>query len=370
VDRGRDPAEYLGSGDAWRDFCRELERAGAEILRETAPKAPIDLAEGHRYLARMLRAAFEQVVEAGDAAKPWLFGSLHETLKSGWDNPDNHHTNAYISGAHDYRVWGRRGEAQITSFAVYGGSLGREGGRRTVAFKELDEFEVLPDGCFELFLSPRPQPRNWLPTAPDATTLMVRETFWDKPRGRRAELQIERLGGAPPEPLTPAFVVSAFARSLRYVASSSRLFFDLADQWRARPNTFFPGDPALAASTLGIPNQFYASGWWRLAPGEAIALDFTPPACRYWGFALSDYWGGSFDYRYWQVHTNQRRAVTRPGGSVRIAIAPRDPGLAGVNWLDTAGHAEGVWTLRFLAAAAHPLPRVRVLPFDELAGIA
>ena len=370
MDRGRDPAEYLGSGDAWRDFCRELEAAGAEILRDGAPRSPLDLAEGHRYLARMLRAAFEQILEAGDAAQPWLFGSLHETLKSGWDNPDNHHTNAYIGGAHEYRLWGRRGDAHLTSFAVYGGSLGREGGRRTVAFKTLEEFEVAPDGRFEIFLSPRPRPRNWLPTAPDATTLMVRETFWDKPRERRAELHIERLGGAPPEPLSPAFVVSAFARSLRFVLQSSRLFFDLADRWRARPNTFFPSDPALAASTLGVPNQFYASGWWRLGAGEAIVLDVLPPACRYWSFVLSDYWGGSFDYRYWQVHVNQRRARLRRDGSLRIAIAASDPGLADVNWLDPAGHAEGVWTLRWLEADSHPLPAVRVLPLGALAGLA
>jgi hypothetical protein len=174
VDRGRDPVEYLGSGDAWRDFCRELAEAGAEVLRETAPGAPIDLAEGHRTLTRMLRAACEQIVEGGDAAKPWLFASLHETLKSGWDNPDNHHTNAYISGA--------------------------------------------------------------------------------------------------------------------------------------------------------------------------------------------------YDYRYWQVHTNQKRAISRPDGSVRMVVSHRDPGLPDLNWLDTAGHAEGVWTVRWLEAASHPLPRVRVVRFADLGG--
>ena len=206
-------------------------------------------------------------------------------------------------------------------------------------------------------------------TPPDATTLMVRETFWEKSRERRAELQIERLAGPPPEPLAPAFVVSAFARSLRFVLQSSRLFFDMADQWRERPNAFFPSDPALAASTLGIPGQFYGSGWWRLGPGEAIVLDFVPPACRYWGLVLSDYWGGSFDYRYWRIHVNQRSAVPRPDGSVRIAIAARDPCLPAVNWLDPAGHAEGVWTLRLLEADAHPLPQVRVLPVAALAAL-
>ena len=36
---------------------------GADIFRELAPKAPIDLAEGHRYLARMVRFGLEHIME-------------------------------------------------------------------------------------------------------------------------------------------------------------------------------------------------------------------------------------------------------------------------------------------------------------------
>ncbi|MEZ4293182.1 MAG: DUF1214 domain-containing protein [Myxococcota bacterium] len=366
MDTSRDPYEYLRSGDAWRDYCAGLAEAGQDLFRELAPDAPIDLADGHRYLARMVRFGLEHILEGGDPRLPVFFPSLCETQKSGWDNPDNHHTNAYISGAHEYRVRGRRGACETMSFAVYGGSLGREGGRRTVAFVDLADLEVGPDGRFEILLGQQARPGNWIPTADDATTLMVRETFSRKSEQERSTLHIECLSDDPPPPLTPDFVVHAFRRALRFLRGSSRTFFDIVDAWVPTPNVFHEGDREQAASTLGIPNQYYRSGWWECAEDRALVLDVVPPACRYWGLALCDYWGASFDYRYWNVHVNHRTACTRPDGSVRIVIAHRNPGLAATNWLDTAGHDRGVWTLRWLEADGDPCPTVREVAFEEL----
>ena len=59
----------------------------------------------------------------------------------------------------------------------------------------------------------------------------------------------------------------------------------------------------------------------------------TPPECRYRSLSLCDYWGASFDYRYWNIHVNNDTAFVRPDGSVRIVIAHRNPGLAGINFL-------------------------------------
>ena len=59
MDMGRDPYEYLRSGDAWRDYCAELAEAGQDLVRELAPDSPIDVADGHRYLARMVRFGLE-----------------------------------------------------------------------------------------------------------------------------------------------------------------------------------------------------------------------------------------------------------------------------------------------------------------------
>ena len=369
MDRSRDPEEYLRSGDAWIDYCEGLKEAGADVFRELAPNAPIDLAEAHRYLARMVRFGLEHIMEAGDPRLPVFFPSLCEVQKSGWDNPDNHHTNAYISGAYDYRVSGRLGSAHYMSFAVYGGSLGREGGRSTVAYVKIEDLEVAPDGSFEIILSQQPHPGNWIPLSDEATTLMVREIFWRKLEGERAVLKIECLSEQPPPELTPDFVVNAFRRSLRFMRGSAKIFFDLADQRVPTPNVVHVGSKATASSTLGIPDQLYKGGWWKCRPDEALVMDVTPPECRYWGFALGDYWGGSFDYRYWNIHVNKETAVYRADGSLRFVIAHRDPGLADANWLDTAGHDGGFWNLRWMEPVEDRLPTLRLVKFSELASL-
>ena len=369
MDMSRDPVEYLASGDAWADYCEGIKQGGQDLFRERAPRSPIDLADGHRYLARMVRFGLEQILEAGDPRLPALLPSLCETQKSGWDNPDNHHTNAYINGAYDYRVSGRKGDCHVMSFAVYGGSLGRDGGRRTVAFKDIEDLEVDADGRFEILLSQSEQPGNWIPLADDATTLMVRETFSRKLEQERSVLRIECLSDEPPPELTPDFIVNALRRSIRFMRGSSKAFFDIVDEWVPSPNVFHEGNPEQAASTLGIPDQLYNSGWWEVAQDEALVLDLDPPECRYWSLSLCDYWGASFDYRYWNIHVNDRTACFHPDGGVRIVIAHRNPGLANTNWLDTAGHDRGVWTLRFLGASGDHRPIVRRLRFDELGRI-
>lgn len=356
----------LESGKAWSEFCEALSEAGRDLLRPTAPHTPLDLAEGHRYLTHMVRSAFELIVEGGDPAFPQLVPSLHETLKLGWDNPDNLHLNAHIRGEHDYRLWGTRGEAHYVSIAVYGGSYAKGGGT-TVAYVELDDLEVAADGSFELVLSARPVPGNWVKLDGETTTLMIRQTFWDRTREAAGSFRIERLGAeGPPPPLSPEFMTAALGRAARYIRATNRIFFDFADRWRERPNTFVASDEARQAALQGIPGNRMTYGWWKLAPDEAAVIDFTPPPCRYWGFVLSNYWGQSFEDRYRPVHTNAKRARVRDDGSIRLVVAHRDPGLADANWMDTAGHAEGVWNFRWLLADEVLVPEPRILKWSEL----
>jgi hypothetical protein len=318
----------MASGEVWAQFCDELKALGAEILRPTAPKAPVDLAEAHRFLTRMMRSAFELIVESGDAAVPALTVSLHETMKLGWDNPDNIHHNAYVSEAFEYRLSGRRGDAHTVTFAIYGGSYGKgEQGRDTVAFVDLDTLEIAPDGSFEARLSAREQPGNWIRLGPGSTTLMIRQTFWDRRIERPGEFRIERTDAtAPPPPLDPATVAAALRRTTRYLRGSNKLFFDYSDSFfekgvnRSRPAI------RRHAPNQGIPFNQMSSAGWRIEEDEAAVIDFRPPPeCPYWMFVLSNYWGESFDYRHHPIHTNARLATRRPDGSVRLVVAHRDP---------------------------------------------
>jgi len=368
---GVDAYEFLRSGEAWDEFCDALKDRGKDLLRETAPQSPTDIAEAHNYLSQMVRSCFELIMEGGDPARPWLFTSLHETMKIGWDNPDNIHTNARISGEHTYRLSGTRGDAYILSIAIYGGSFGGGGGS-TENFIYVDDYEVEPDGSFELFLSAKEQPRNWVQLTPKSKTLMVRQTFTDRENQAPARLHIERVDEArqPPPPLTPEYVVGAFRRSAAYIRGTNKIFFDWSDLWKTKPNTFWESDDEAAAAQNGVPGQFYASGYWIQEDDEAIVIDIDPPECKYWAIVLSNYWGQSFDYRYRKVDLNMEGAVYRDDGTVRIVQCSRDPGIPGTNWLDTSGHREGIWTLRYLFADEHPLPKPRLLKLDELASLA
>jgi hypothetical protein len=362
-----DAYALLASGAAWDEFCEALKERGKDLLRPTAPKSPLDLAEGHRYLTQMVRSCFELIMEGGDPARPWLFTSLHETMKLGWDNPDNIHTNARLSGEHTYRLWGTRGDAELMSIAIYGGSYSGGGGS-TENFVYVDELEIEPDGTFEAFLSATEQPRNWVRLTPATKTMMVRQTFTDRRHQTPARLQIERIdpNRQPPPPLTPEYVVGALRRSAAYIRGTNEIFFDWSDLWKTKPNTFWESDDEAAAAQQGIPGQFYASGYWMQADDEAIVIDIDPPECRYWAIVLSNYWGQSFDYRYRPVDVNMARAVYRDDGTVRVIQCREDPGIPGTNWLDTEGHDEGIWTLRYLYADRHPLPTPRVVKYDAL----
>ncbi len=360
------PLPALASGRAWQEFCRELERLGEDLRNAGGPDSPTDIAEGQRYLTRLLRGGLEQIMEGGDALQPAFFESLHETLKSGWDNPDNVHTNAYVSGDHEYRIDGTRGDSHYMTIAIYGGSLGRQGGRRTVAYVNVDDLALDPDGRFQVVLGPSKRPGNWIESAPDATTVMVRQTFWDKRNERQASLGIERVTDEPPRALDPAFVTSALQRTTRYMHGTNQAFFEFARRFRALDGEVYQSTPVISAGTLGIADMRYLSCWWRLRDGHAVVVEVTPPECRYWGFVLSNFWGESFDYRHRQVHTNKKRARYRAHGSLRFVISPEDPGLDDVNWLDPSGHAEGLWTLRWLEADEHPVPRMSLVPLEDL----
>jgi len=109
-------------------------------------------------------------------------------------------------------------------------------------------------------------------------------------------------------------------------------------------------------------NQQIAAGWWELASDQAAVIDFTPPACRYWSFTLSNYWGQSLDYTRHRTHLNARSAARRADGAVRLIVAHRDPGESDANWLETAGHDSGVWQFRWLGASGEvPIPTPRIL---------
>ena len=83
--------------------------------------------EGLRYLTRLTRAGLEAFVEYNDPAFPILRRMVHETVKMGADNPDNHYFNAQISGNYEYRISGKRNTVHYLGFFTQNGNYGTTG---------------------------------------------------------------------------------------------------------------------------------------------------------------------------------------------------------------------------------------------------
>jgi hypothetical protein len=355
----------LADGSAWDEFCDTLKAAGQTIRREGSPHDPFDRAEGYRYLSRLVRLALEKFVEHNDPTTPRFYRLSHETAKIGCDNPDSFYQNAAISGAYDYRIRGARGTVRYIGFGTYYGNYGSKARSGCSGYLEGDALATAPGGTFEIVLSCKPQPGNWLAMEPDTSMLIVRQNFLDRATEVPAALTIERLGASgPPAPLDPADLAQGLGDAARFVAGTAVLFADWAEGFARQPNALQALDPAVTGGAHGDPNIFYYMGYWQLAPDEALLIDLEPPDCEYWNFQLNNHWMESLDYRYHPVHYNKHTATYGPGGAVRLVVAHADPGVP--NWVDTAGHARGTMGLRWVKAKTHPQPRTHVVPLRDV----
>ena len=356
-------ADSLMDGSAWRQFCRALEQAGEIVLAPPSPAAPIDRAEGYRYLTRLLRIALEMSVECADPDFPTFFQASHRTAKIGADNPDNEYLNAALRPDRTYRIAGTRGTVPILTFATKANRYATDGTMASTG--ELDALDVISgdDGHIEIIVS-RTRPHgavNWLPMESDTSFMVVRQTFGNRSREQAANLRITALDApAAPAALTPAFMAAALRNSTGFVSGTANTFKHWAELFRAEQlNQLATVDQSMFQRAGGDPTIFYLHGFWQLAEDEALIIESEIPACRAWNIQLNNYWMESLDYRYHGIHVNHANAELDPDGQVTVVIAHRNPGFG--NWLDTAGHSQGTMLWRWTGADRHPIPRARVV---------
>lgn len=367
--RGETPAslaeQRIVSGKAWDEFCDTLKAAGASLTFPGAPTDPFNQAEGYRYLTRLLRAGLEAFIEHADAQAPVLHRVVHETVKMGADNPDNHYMTARINGAWNYRIRGKRNTVKYLGFGTHIGHYGQGGGLPPTGYIEASQLHIEPDGSFELILSATPQSGNWLPMTTETGTLIVRQTFLDRATEQPADLVIERIDGPnTPTDLDAQRIDEGLKSASTLVAGASLLFAKWARDFQAHSNRLPRFDQEVSNQAGGDPNIAYFHSHWALQPDEVLVIEVKPPVCEHWNFQLNNYWMESLDYRYFRIHTNKHLARYETDGSVRIIVAHRDPGLP--NWINTTGHSSGTMCFRWIRAEQHPQPVTRVLRWHEL----
>jgi hypothetical protein len=350
----------LVSGRAWSHLLDNLRRASEVVLSGDGRRNATDMAAGFRHLLVLLGTGLDQALRA--EADPVLAvrpSGVDAVYKWGMDCPDCIYTGAPLRGGQAYRLWGNRGSARYVG-------LQSMAGMASSANVLLDELDLGPDGDVELILSEDPQEGNWLPTAGNATQLVVRHFFYDWDTEVASSLSIERIGAHKEKaPRTPVDPRAAVARQLIALGDFvvGNLDFFLQFSRPESPNTFLPplDGTAMGAAAENRP----VIGSWELGPDEALLVEVTPPLGLYWSFSLGNPWWETIDYARHQSSLNGHQAEVDPDGTVRAVIAHQDPGVA--NWLDTAGHSAGPVILRCVRTETAPIPTTRVVSFSEVA---
>jgi hypothetical protein len=362
-------AEAIMSGRVWRDFCTRLMEAGEAILRPEAPQNLFDRTEGFRYLTRLLRIGLIQSLEAADVDFPFFYRPSDEISKYGGDNPDNVYWSAMVRGSNDYRISGHRGSMHYWSIGSKAYRMDLDGTIVSTGELRGEDVDWGPDGNFQIIVSARPQPgKNWLPMKTETNFLLIRQTYLDRRSESPGTYHIERIGGpAAPRPLDPERLLEALRRTTDFVRGNAWKFGDFIQPFLPHINVMPRADQQYLFRAGGDPAITYRFGHYRLAPDEALLVTVTPPTCAFWNFSVYNWWLESFDYRYLPVSLNGHSARRNADGSITIVLAEHDPGVS--NWINTAGHLDGIALFRWVDAQSDPDPQCSVVRTDELAHV-
>jgi len=359
----------LASGAAWRDVLAALARAEQRVLGPGAPATPRDRAEGFRHLLRFLVAGHLLCVEHADPDAPRFARMVDPAWQWGLDMPDCLYLFAALRGDAVYRVWGSRGTANHIDFQVNWGhfALGDVAAWGTVSSANDLELDFAADGTFELWLGGPARPGNWLPLAPNAEFLLVRQYFADWEHERPGDFAIDRVAaaGAPPAPRGDQ-IAARLERLVSWIDRGGALWERMSRGLveGMAPNSLLVTRPKDSDQRAGLRGQAYGMGNFHCASDEAVIVRFDPPRCRHWSVSLANWWWESLDFASHQTSLNARQARLDTDGAFRAVIAHVDPGVA--NWLDTTGHGRGTLAIRFLLADEAPKVELERVTLPEL----
>lgn len=372
--------------DGWVSFCETLQRAGDFAFKEANGTSGAQRADAFRFLTQNLGQAFDLALETRDPRYPQIHPFCTPTRKLGGDVADFTYRQAWIDGAHTYRVTGKRGTAKWLNITVQGPRPATIPGTDSPSlhepFGDIPETNVFghqlvtdADGAFELIVGGAPRPTNWLPTTPSSRKLFIREAFDDWSETATA-LTIERLGMEEPRPVPSVEqMIEAFGWAGDFVTGVMRDWPE--HSWSHSGGLCdpafrnqFPPDKAAATDADSKRGRIAAHMVWRLAPDETLVVEMDQHE-GFWIFGMGGAFVGSMDFLYRPVSYTPARTAVDSDGVVRLVLAHDDPGVR--NWLDTQGFSDGNLTYRNLVtpgcAPTSTTFRTTVVPRADLLSV-
>ncbi|MFQ5417943.1 MAG: DUF1214 domain-containing protein [Myxococcota bacterium] len=319
---------------------------------------PEDRAAGRSLLANALQHGFEFWFDA-DPKRPVFHRWLSPTKKLLGDNPDAVYYGAITDPEDTYRIRGNVRGADYTSFCVETGAQDGHLSKGVISTLNDTEFDVSPDGSFEIIASSEPQPGNWLRLEPGAGSITTRH-YWEWERNAAADptlhvpLSIEPIDDpGPAAPKDDAAVAAGIRRVINFVRGVTIDFPDLPPEvmpaWVSREvNRFSSSEPGVSNTEIGYAAKDidYRQTLYELDPDQALVMRGRFPGCRFANVVLWNHRLQTPPYRYRRVSLNRRQVCYEPDGSFEIVVAHCDPGVP--NWIDAAGVRTGMIFWRFL----------------------
>ncbi|MCV7172787.1 DUF1214 domain-containing protein [Mycobacterium manitobense] len=361
--------------EAWRDFCDRLKDAGAQAFKDANPGTSVQRADAFRFLTQNLGQAFDLALETRDPAYPQLHPFCTPTRKLGGDVADFTYRQAWIDGAHTYRLTGTRGTARWLNITVQGPRPqtipGTDWPSLHEPFGDIPEANLFghqivtdADGRFEVYVGGPQRPQNWLPTTAGSRKLFVREAF-DAWYETPTTLTIERVGmTGPPAPPSADRMTEAFGWAADFLTGAMRDWPE--HSWRYSGGVCdplqlnqFPADKSADSDADAKRGRMAAHMVWRLAPDEALIVEMDAHD-GFWVFGMAGVFGSSMDFLHRPVSYTPARTAVDDDGVVRLVLSHDDPLVH--NWLDTQGFSDGNLTYRNLASRNAAVFRTRVVP--------
>ncbi|WP_313809159.1 DUF1214 domain-containing protein [Sphingobium sp.] len=348
-------AELDDDAQMLRAFNAMLERIGraAELAfqRSTARYADARAA-GLLHIFNNIALGLSLNLHNADPMNPELFHLFDPTRKQGGDNSDALYLLAALDGSQEYRLHGDRGTAKHLSLTtVNRGSSPFGGGMGSALFGR--DMTVGSDGSFEVILSAREHPGNWLKLTPEVFRLNIRQFFADWENERPMVARIERLGPtASPPPMSAERIMTALEETAGWIENTIRFWQDMMDLFRKTPNQFVRWRKITGNKVNATPGGDPSCCYWNVPKGKALILRVRPPECEYWNIEFTNPWWETNDYRYRHTGINCHTGVLEDDGELIAIVAHEDPGLP--NWLDPSGHLEGFMGRRWMFAKTAP----------------
>lgn len=348
------------SRETFHSFLDLLARVDREFLSEDRRVTdPADVAEGEHMLLHLVKAGLDVWVD-NDATRPRFAPLASPVLKWGGEGADNPAHCAPLDPERRYRIRGRMKDEVYISFTVYTGKSEGDWNDGVVSAMNHTEFEIAPDGSFEIEIAPEATP-GALHMTPGKPNCVISRHYWEgricgmADPSHRVELDIECLDDpGHPRPLGPERLAAKLEAAMNFIRgqtldrpanpdpSQQPEWFSLVPNQLPKPMKWVPSEGGGA----GAVDNAYCAGLVVLQPDEALVVEGRWPTCVYANVMFWNRFQQAPDYRYRSCSLNREQMKADAEGRFRFVVAQEDPGTA--NWIDTEGHLAGTLYWRFL----------------------